>query len=130
MDVDNAITRLVNEASIEDMLGMMNGLDETYRGLGMHHKALELGESTLALHRRILPKDHRDIALSMSNLAVTYGDLGMHGKALEMKESALAMRMRILPEDHLDIAASMSILAVTYCKLGMHDRGCKNFRQH
>ena len=42
VDEDNAITTLVNHASIEVLLGMMHSLGSTYSGLGMHDKALEM----------------------------------------------------------------------------------------
>ena len=60
----------MNHASTEDILEMMQSLDSTNRGLGMHDKALEMQESALTMRRRILPEDHPYIAESMNNLGL------------------------------------------------------------
>ena len=66
---------------------MMSGLGIAYHELGVHDKALEMHESTLAMRLRTIPEEHISIADSMNNLATTYRKLGMHDKALEMHES-------------------------------------------
>jgi len=109
VDADNTIVTLVNQASREDLLRMMSSLGIAYRDLGMHDKALEMQECTLAMYRRILPADHPDIASSMHNLAATYGDLGMHDKALEMQECTLTMRCRLLPVATLAMLDSLPV---------------------
>ena len=86
-----------------------------------HDDALQLKEETLAFHKRILPSDHPDIAMSMNNLATTYTHLGRHDDALRLNEETLAFRKRILPSDHPYIAMSMNNLASTYSHLGRHD---------
>ena len=39
----------------------MQGLANTYSGLGRHEEALVLGEKTLEFRRRVLPENHPDI---------------------------------------------------------------------
>jgi hypothetical protein len=47
----------------------MNNLGTTYSKLGMHHDALKLQQTGLALWRRVLPEDHPDLGTGMANLA-------------------------------------------------------------
>ena len=39
----------------------MQGLANTYSGLGRHEEALEMWEKTLEVYRRVLPENHPDI---------------------------------------------------------------------
>ena len=99
----------------------------TYSELGRHQEAVIMEENALEVSRRVLPKNHPYIGLTlvcgfyfhfsssltpyapamvMTNLAITYSHLGRHQDALLMRETMLQFHRRVLPENHPDIGAT------------------------
>jgi tetratricopeptide (TPR) repeat protein len=96
----------------------LNDLAVALSRRGDHKEAAALSEQALAMQRRLLPKDHPDIAKSLHNLATCHDSQGEYGKTALLHEEALAMRRRVLPEDHPVIATSLNKLARFHHSLG------------
>jgi eukaryotic-like serine/threonine-protein kinase len=103
-----------------DTLACMNNLANSYAALGLHPKALQLREETLARRRAILGDEHPDTLASMSNLATSYDVIGKHGEALRLREETLGGRIVALGPEDSDTLASMNNLAVSYTLVGRH----------
>jgi CHAT domain-containing protein/Tfp pilus assembly protein PilF len=71
----------------------------------------------VAIRRRILPKDHPDIADSLNNLGIVQRALRDYEGARQSHEEALAIRRRVLPKDHPDIAQSLHYLGTVQWQL-------------
>ena len=79
-------------------------------GFGDEGRADELRES-LALRRKALPAEHRDVAKSLNNLAVLLYNQDRYAEAELLSREAVAMIRKLLPAGHPDIAATIEGLA-------------------
>ena len=73
------------------------------------------------MNRRLLGKDHPDIAMNLSNLAFVLYRQGKREAAMDMLRDALEMRRRTLGSDHPDVAASATSLAYWLTDAGRYE---------
>jgi tetratricopeptide (TPR) repeat protein len=81
-------------------------------------EALPKSEAALAIRRRLLPPDHRDIASSLNDVAVCMQALGRTPEALPKLEAALDMWQRVMPGDHDEVAMTLNNLGDCHQMLG------------
>jgi tetratricopeptide (TPR) repeat protein len=89
--------------------------------LGQVHKSFDYFTKALIIHKKVLPPNLYDLAISYSDLAIAYRNLGQQDESLTYNQKALIIREQILPLDHLDLATSYNNLAATYLALGQQD---------
>ncbi len=78
----------------------MGNLAYTYGELGRHQDALVLLEKTLELRRRVLPKNHPDVAISCFSVSSSYCQAGDFHRAIERAREALRIWQAALPPSH------------------------------
>ena len=64
--------------------------------------------------KRVLGREHSDVATSLNNLAGLYYNQGQYAKAEPLYQRALAIREKALGPEHPDVAQSLNNLAVLY----------------
>ena len=72
----------------------------------------------MAIRRKVLPKDHSDIAQSLNNLGLVQWNLREYASARKSLEEALAIYRKVLPKDHPDIAMSLNNLGILVLEAG------------
>jgi tetratricopeptide (TPR) repeat protein len=79
--------------------------------LGLTAKARPLLERALALRRRLLPRDHADLAATLHNLAFLHHQNGDYTAASRLYREALAIRQKHARTDSAALSATMLNLA-------------------
>lgn len=87
---------------------------------GRHKEAAAGYRRALSLQRRVLGKNHLEVAVSLLGLAKAELKLGEAGKALAAQEKALAIRQAKLDPHHWLIAATYNDISETLSILGRH----------
>ena len=93
-------------------LGVLSGKTGDSAGAERH-----LAEA-LAIRRRVLGSEHKDVAVTLVELGRIYADQGAVDQAEPLFREALAIRRRVLGEEHSETATSMSDLALTLWSRG------------
>ena len=88
----------------------MGNLAYTYGELGRHQDALVLLEKTLELRRRVLPKNHPDVATSCFSVSSSYCQAGDFHRAIERAREALRIWQLALPPGHEDVVAAQELV--------------------
>jgi tRNA A-37 threonylcarbamoyl transferase component Bud32 len=92
----------------------LEALGQTYRGLGLPARAVELLEQARALRREALGPDHGDTLASMNHLATAYLAAGRTADAIALHAETLRLTRGRFGLDHDDTLASMNNLALAY----------------
>jgi tetratricopeptide (TPR) repeat protein len=100
---------------------LLHTLGETYMGLGLHDRAVELLKRALSVRQAVLGPEHPDTLKSMYDLAVTYQSAYRSAEAKPLFEVALKSYMAVLGPDHPDTLRSMFGLAWAYWAAGRLD---------
>lgn len=109
-----------NRESPEEVqaLSWLAGLDER---LGESKKAIDIGEKSVALARRVLPGDSEALTESAMNLGWILMDAGYPGRAEPLLREALARTRQRLGETHPDVADAAMLLTTALVQLGRYD---------
>ncbi len=114
--VEQLDTTFPNQPRIQARL--LNAIGQTYYGLGLYQKAIEVFERARDLHRNELGEDHEDTLMLMNNLAEQYRSTGRLAEALPLFEQTLKLRKAKLGPEHQDTLRSMHNLATAYYSAG------------
>lgn len=91
---------------------------ERHLRAGRYQQAAEGFREILENKRRVLGKNHLDVALTLLNLATAELKLGRAEKALDAQLQALSIRRAVLDSNHWLVAAAYNDLSETYAALG------------
>jgi serine/threonine protein kinase/tetratricopeptide (TPR) repeat protein len=100
---------LKNQPGVEAEL--RNTIGQVYLALGGYEKAGAMHREALAMRRKLLGKEHVDVAESLNNLAVVFERQGKPVEAEPMHREALAMQRKLLGNEHPAVADSLDNLA-------------------
>lgn len=81
---------------------------------GRYREAIPLAEHSLAIRKKVLGINHRDVATSFYNLAFLYQEQGNYATALPLFEQSLVIRERVLGANHPDVASTLNSLGRLY----------------
>ncbi len=114
--LDQAVAKLDAEfAGSPKIKGeLLNALGETYLGLGIPAKAVEILTKARAIWEVALGPDHPSTLTSLNNLAHAYVAAGRTSEAISLFEETLKLRTSKLGPDHSDTLVSRNNLAVVY----------------
>jgi tetratricopeptide (TPR) repeat protein len=70
--------------------------------------ALDYYNKALTIRQKVLPSNHRDIAMTYNNLGTLYEDRQDFSKALEYYQKSLEINHKILPPEHRDLVGTES----------------------
>ncbi|CAF3592599.1 unnamed protein product [Adineta steineri] len=82
--------------------------------MGNLEKALSSHQKALEIQKRILPSNHRDLAVTYDNIGSVYGKLEKHAIALSFHQKALEINEKVLPSNHPDLAINYNNIALIY----------------
>ncbi|CAF3929655.1 unnamed protein product [Adineta steineri] len=82
--------------------------------MGNLEKALSSHQKALEIQKRILPSNHRDLAVTYDNIGSVYGKLEKHAIALFFHQKALEINEKVLPSNHPDLAINYNNIALIY----------------
>jgi tetratricopeptide (TPR) repeat protein len=115
--LDNLGSVLRQEVRIEEAGGIrLNGIGSASSVSSREEKlkeSEELETKALAMQRKYLGPEHRDVATAMSNLGLTLRERGKLDEAVSLQRRALEMRLKLLDPEHTEIATSCENLAMT-----------------
>jgi CHAT domain-containing protein/tetratricopeptide (TPR) repeat protein len=102
---------------------VLNRDARVHREQGRLAQAQRLLEEVVAIHRRLYPDGHHDLASSLTTLGLVLQQRGHYDRAEPVLREALALRRRLypaarFPSGHPDLAHSINYLALL-----LHDRG-------
>ena len=113
---DRIVKELKNQPDVE--VRLLSTLGGIYRLLGEYEKAEAMHRQALAMGRKLLGEEHRDVASSLAILSWVLHDQGKPEEAEIICRQALAIQRRLLGEEHRDVAQSLGFLV-----LALHDEG-------
>jgi CHAT domain-containing protein len=87
---------------------------------GEYKKAIFLAKYVLATRKKILSKDHLDIAQSLNNLGALYVSNGKYKQVEPLYQRALIILKKNLGKDHPDVATNLNNLAELYRNQGKY----------
>ncbi len=87
---------------------------------GKYSEAITLAERALAIRKKILGKEHPDVAASLNNLAGLYSRQGRYAEAEPLYLQALEMIKRLRGEQHPGVASILNNLAELYLRQGRY----------
>ncbi len=96
-------------------------IGETYRNLGLSHKAIPLEEQVWVYHRTHAGPDHSRTLSAMHSLALSYSMAGRSNEALELQEEVLRGRRKTLGLEHNVTLDAMNNLANSYSTAGRNE---------
>ncbi|HET8647527.1 MAG TPA: serine/threonine-protein kinase, partial [Vicinamibacteria bacterium] len=110
--LDQGAARIESELAGEPEVqaALMYTMGRVYWRLGVYDQAVLLLEKSLSTRRRVLGRDHRDVAASLQTLGNVLVNKGDHAAAEPMLAEALAIRRRMRPVDPLELAGSLTAL--------------------
>jgi len=114
--VEQMDTTFPNQPLIQAPL--LNAIGQTYEGLGLYQKAVEVHERARDLRRDELGEDREDTLTSMNNLAQAYRSAGRLEDALSLHEHTLELMKAKLGQEHPATLTSMNNLALAYQSAG------------
>ena len=88
----------------------MCNLAYTYGELGRHQDAVVLLEKTLELRRRVLSKNHPDVAISCFSVSSSYCQAGDFHRAIERAREALRIWQASLPPSHPHVKMAQELV--------------------
>ena len=89
---------------------------------GLYNAAIPLAERALAIHEKVLGKEHSLVATSLNDLAELYDAQGNYQKAEPLLQRSLAIGEKVLGKEHPDVATSLNNLALLYKKQGNYQK--------
>ncbi len=81
---------------------------------GKYTEAIPLAQKALAIRKKVLGKEHPDVALSLNNLATLYHSQGNYTKAEPLYTRALSIWEKVLGQEHRLVATSLNNFAGLY----------------
>jgi CHAT domain-containing protein/tetratricopeptide (TPR) repeat protein len=120
---DKARAILLALAGIEttDTVSVLSNIAFLYARQERYADALRVFNEVLDLRRRLLPRDHPDLATTIDGLAGVYDSMSRFDEAERLYREALEIRMHTLGPDHEDTAASRNNIAMLYKNLGRYN---------
>ncbi len=118
--LDQAVAKLDSEfAGSPKIKGeLLNALGQTYFGLGLPAKAVEVFTKARAVWEAALGPDDPDTLASRNNVGEAYRAVGRTAEAIAMHEETLKLRTEKLGRDHPHTLASSNNLAGVYQAAG------------
>jgi len=129
--LDRAATKLEKEFPANPAIKgrILSVLGETYLGLGLAPKALEMLEKARDMHQAPLGLRDPVTLSSMNSLGRAYCLAGRLVEGLPLLEETLEARKAVLGLDHLDTLTSVNNLAAAYQDDGQRNRAVTLFEQ-
>jgi eukaryotic-like serine/threonine-protein kinase len=122
--LENALKHLDEFAGTPAIKGeLLNALGQTYRGLGLPAKAVEVYEKARDVRLAALGPDHPDTLTSMNNLGLAYYAMGRQDEAIRLLADSLKRRKAKLGPEHDDTLLALSNLAAVYSEVGRAQEG-------
>jgi tetratricopeptide (TPR) repeat protein len=111
-----------NRESPEEVqaLAWLAGLDER---IGESTKAIDIGQKSVALARRVLPNDSDALTEALTNFGWILMDAGYPDRAEPLLREGLARKRSRLGERHADVADAMVLLTSALTQLGRYGEG-------
>ncbi len=111
-----------NRESPEEVqaLAWLAGLDER---IGESTKAIEIGQQSVALARRVLPGDSDALTEAVTNFGWILMDAGYPDRAEPLLREGLERKRSRLGERHADVADAMALLTSALTQLGRYGEG-------
>lgn len=97
---------------------MMVQVAEVYQSLGLYRDAKALFEQALTIQRRVLGKEHVELARTLNGLGETHRSLGEYEEAEPLLQEGLAMSRKLMGNKHPDVAAAADALGWLLNDLG------------
>jgi tetratricopeptide (TPR) repeat protein len=109
---------LLEDASQKDIaaLYIVGGLGQSY--LGNYSQALEWYQKAMAIHEKVLGKEHPDTATTYNNIASVYYSQGDYAKSSEWDQKVLLIREKVLGKEHPGTATTYNNIAGVYAHQG------------
>ncbi len=104
-----------------------NDIGSTLERLNRQEEALVEKLKGLEIRRKILDKNHQDIAKSLNNVGNSYNRLNKPKEALKYELDALEIRKNILPKFHPNIAKTYNNIGFSYTLLKEYDNAIKSY---
>ena len=79
---------------------------------------MQYHQRALRIRRRVLSKNHPELAASYDNLGVLYYKQGHYKTAIDSHQRALSIQDKSLPQNHSSTAATKERLLDVYFHLG------------
>jgi len=89
---------------------------------GKYDKAIPLAKRALAIHEKLLGKEHPDLSTSLNNLALLYDSRGSYAEAESLYLRSLAIDEKVLGKEHPEVATILSNLAGVYHSQGNYTK--------
>ena len=93
-------------------------LSEYYYDVGDYQNALETGNKTEVIFKKVLGKEHPDYAMCLNDLAAFYSSLGDYTEAIRLGTEAMKIMKKVLGAEHPSHAKTLNNLANYYSDLG------------
>ena len=87
--------------------------------------AIENGNKSLEIFKKVLGTENPDYATSLNNLAKYYSDLGNYSEAIRLGTEATEIRKKVLGTEHPSYATSLGNLAKYYSDLGNYSEAIR-----
>ena len=113
----------------EALAQSLNDLGVLRREKGDLSDAAQMLGEALAMRRRLLGREHRDVAVTLVELGRVYSDRGNNERAEPLFREALQIRRKVLGEEHQETATSLNDLALVLWGKGDLPGAAALFRQ-
>ncbi|CAG0961345.1 hypothetical protein METP3_00846 [Methanosarcinales archaeon] len=107
---------LIQKSNFEfhEVANLLNKAGKYLKERALFAEAKQFFEQTLNIRKKILVKDHPDLAVTYNDFAGLYHTQGKYKKAEEFYNNALNIRKKILVNDHPDLAVTYNDFAELY----------------
>lgn len=94
-----------------------------------YQEAIVFFEQALAIHERVLGREHRDNITPINNLADLYKTTGQYNKALSLYQRVRVISEKAYGAEHEDTVPSLNNLANVYEVLGQYDQALQVYQR-
>ena len=118
----NFCLELIQKSSfeIQESARLLNKAGKYLKERALFGEARQFFEQALNIRRKILEKDHPDLAVTYNDFAGLYKDQGKYKEAEVFYNNALDIRKKILVKDHPDLAVTYNDFAGLYYAQGKY----------
>lgn len=113
----------------EALAQSLNDMGVLWREKGDFSAAAQMLEQALGMRRRLLGREHKDVAVTLVELGRVYSDRGNNERAEPLFREALQIRRKVLGEEHQETATSLNDLASLLWEKGDLPGAAALFRQ-
>jgi serine/threonine-protein kinase len=122
--LDRGSVRIEAELADQPLVqaSLMQTVGTVYFGLGLYGKALDALNTALETRKRVLGRDHHEVAQTLTSIGRALWAKGMYDEAERVLTEALELGERVRGPDHPEVATSLHLLAVVCEERAQYDR--------